>query len=198
MQKINGNGCDKIIDYYVRPFDEIGGSLNVIKISKRFGEPLYQCFYIMSPDEIELFLEFTSFDENRKTWTWKELKRLTIEIIFDSYYESYKEYFRIDFNDSLDEIISHHVNPKKRSGKSKEECDIRVRRSKRFEDFYHHCFWHMYIPEIIYFLRIVFDPSNDEEWTWNKLQKLRRDIVDGRHDKYIYAKKMVIPDFQLI
>jgi hypothetical protein len=204
MEKVNGNGCDEIIDdeiinYYVRPVDKIDGSLNVIKISKRFGGPLYQCFYIMSLDEIELFLRFTSFDENYKTWTWKELKKLTIEIIFDSYYASYEKYFSIDFNDSLeDEIISHHVNPKSRIGKSKKERSIRVRRSKRFEDFFHYCFWHMYISEIIYFLRIVFDTNSNEVWTWDKLQKLIKDIVDGYHNEYIYSEKKVISDLSLI
>ena len=192
MAEFNGNGDDEIIDFHVRSIDKIDSSLYVIKISKKFAIPLYQCFYIMSLEEIEVFLAITSFDENHKIWTWKDLKQLTLDIIYDENYASYKKLFEIDYDDSLDKIIGHHVNPRRRTGKSKEERNIKVRRSKKYEDFFHYCFWHMYIEEIITFLEIVFNPNSSEVWTWNKLIALRKDIIDGYGNQYINEEEVEI------
>lgn len=177
MDWFNGNGHEEIIDYEFQPIDKTDGSLDVIKISKRFGEPLHRCFCRMSPSQIELFLEIISFDENHRIWTWKKLKELTAEIIYDKNYTICKQCLETDFDDYPDKIVTHHVHPRSRFGRDKEKRKVKMNRSQRFENSFHHCFWHMTIQEIVSYLEKILDANNDEIWTWEKLKRLRKEIL---------------------
>mgnify|MGYP001276265755 FL=1 len=178
MSECNGNGQDEIIEYRVRSINEVDeNNLDVIKISKKFGESLHRCFCKMSLDEIEVFLEIVSFEENDKTWTWEKLKRLVGNIIGDKTNVRCKQCSLDEEYNEKDEIGIHHPWPKSRFGRVKEKRSIEVNISKKFENAYHHCFCNMSVPEIGIYLKEVFCTKNDKIWTWGELKALRSIII---------------------